>query len=771
MISRPASAVVDASAGTGKTHAIETIVANEVLLGTPLERILVITFTEKAARELEQRTRSFLSALQRASRCDGALDSNVAREWSIDAAAERRLALAQIAFGRATISTIHAFCHDILRDTAFLSGRALERTVESDHRVFDAASPLLLRRITTDPFLATWIRRWTVERSIPALLDLMKRVWLCRARVVPEFRPHALEEALIRLAKLPLRTLSRAVDLASSLRGPTKSAIRTRLHELHRIAATFVQERDHLAALFSLEDHERWAFLLERIDPEWPDAEAWRDAIFDLVEVRSSPEAASVGLLLPALADVVDEVLERRGWMTFSNMVADVAEAMRGPRGSEIVRSVRDRFDLALIDEFQDTDAEQWSIFRRVFAESPAHGLVLVGDPKQAIYGFRGADLHTYLEARKERLAAGASEVTLDACYRSTPALVSVLNEMFLERPGQAPFFSGPVNLPSPLVAGQPERRGLFMGSEELPALMLLSWPEAEDHSSVTAVRRSVASGLAHHLRWLVDREPFIEEGRPLRLGDIFMLARTTRDAETVTAALRRAGLSAVLLQRGSTIGSEEAKDLKTVLEAIAEPSDLGRCLAGWSTPSSASQRRISTRCIDLDPQHPLLRALVDARAHADRGRLPEAIRTIVEQGGLRERLARDPRGRARLPSYEAALSAVMLAADERARAWVSSSRGSTTAPRTWSMRRRPTRQARKTPSVCRPSTAPRASRRRSWRSSWAHPRTSRRFGRTSRPPERRSSWGATCLPRSAPRRSKKKRGSITSRSPERGAS
>ena len=122
-------------------------------------------------------------------------------------------------------------------------------------------------------------------------------------------------------------------------------------------------------------------------------------------------------------------------------MLSFVAESLEGPRGEELVRVLRRRYRCALIDEFQDTDMVQWKIFRRVFFESGgSNPLFLIGDPKQAIYAFRGADVETYLAARGEIRDAGGGLVRLTRNHRSTPKLIEASNAI-LDQSAKAPFF------------------------------------------------------------------------------------------------------------------------------------------------------------------------------------------------------------------------------------------------------------------------------------------------------------------------------------------
>jgi exodeoxyribonuclease V beta subunit len=151
------------------------------------------------------------------------------------------------------------------------------------------------------------------------------------------------------------------------------------------------------------------------------------------IVVAGHPDEPDHNRLAQLTTDGLDELdrrLAARSLMTYQQLLNRVAAAVNGPKNSGVVDILRRRFRVALIDEFQDTDPVQWEVFRLLFAggdraDSPT--LVLVGDPKQAIYSFRGADIATYLDAK----AVVERQRRLDRNWRSTPQLIAALNSLF----------------------------------------------------------------------------------------------------------------------------------------------------------------------------------------------------------------------------------------------------------------------------------------------------------------------------------------------------
>ena len=135
-------------------------------------------------------------------------------------------------------------------------------------------------------------------------------------------------------------------------------------------------------------------------------------------------------MITRALAEIRETVARekrRRGELGFDDMLSRLDSALRSESGEVLAAAIRTRFPVAMIDEFQDTDPQQYRIFRRIWHHQPETALLLIGDPKQAIYAFRGADIFTYMKARSEVHA----HYTLDTNWRSAPGMVNSVNKLF----------------------------------------------------------------------------------------------------------------------------------------------------------------------------------------------------------------------------------------------------------------------------------------------------------------------------------------------------
>src|SRR5690606_27491517 len=266
--------------------------------------------------------------------------------------------------------------------------------------------------------------------------------------------------------------------------------------------------------------------------------------------------------------------------LTPDDLLAQTASALRGPSGERLASQVRSRYPMVMMDEFQDTDPTQYFIFQRLFGDcGDEGGLCLIGDPKQAIYGFRGGDIHTYVQAKKtlqQRHQPQAPHLfTLAVNWRSGSGLVRAVNRLFQQSPdvflGQSiPFY--PV-APSPGADQIPLR---IDGEQPRPLTLWLT-PESLPTGNKQALQQCLAQATAHQIaHWLnlaaAGRARIGE--RPLQARDMAVLVRNQQEGALIQQVLREQGIGTVSISRASIFATQEAVDLYQVLRAVADPSD-----------------------------------------------------------------------------------------------------------------------------------------------------------------------------------------------------
>ncbi|MET0344503.1 MAG: exodeoxyribonuclease V subunit beta [Polyangiales bacterium] len=570
-------AVVEASAGTGKTYTITSLFLRLLLeRGLKVDQILVVTYTRAATAELRDRIRQRLAhalAVARGEPSDDALLVRVcksAREREGQAALYEQLEAALSGLDEAPVLTIHGFCQRVLRDHAFESGAAF------DAQLTPQAGPLL-DEIADDYFMrelyATTPLRARLLLDEPAILRrLAARVSGGGLRILPD----AIEEAAFDVAAhgAALETCrglwrdARAVVVAlvAAVKGIGKNAAKwaDKVDELMRVG-----EPGSFAATKSFASFTRAGVRDKGGAAEHP----FLDAAEALLALDRGFEGARRSVALAfrrRFVDYVDAQLSQRtrerGVRTFDALLRDLDDALCGPHGPRLTERLRSRYRAALVDEFQDTDPVQYRIFSRIFAGVAP--LLLIGDPKQAIYGFRGADVAAYLAARG---AAGERVYTLGVNWRSDPPLLGALNTLYgaVTRPFAIDAITYQPVMPPPSARARfsaPDGRG--------PLDIAISGGDA---GATDALRRDVARELASDVAALLASGATREEGgrtRKLRASDVAVLCRTNNEAAQVQRALAEREVPSVLSGDASVFDSDDVPQLERALTAIAHAGD-----------------------------------------------------------------------------------------------------------------------------------------------------------------------------------------------------
>lgn len=335
-------------------------------------------------------------------------------------------------------------------------------------------------------------------------------------------------------------------------------------------------------------------------------------------EPELSLNAAVLAHALPWVQEQFNQRMKQRAEMGFDDLLIELDKALNpklAPDSAEhLAANLRSRFPVAMIDEFQDTDPIQYRIFDQIYAvedNNPETGLFMIGDPKQAIYSFRGADIHTYLQARK---ATAGRHFTLKKNFRSTQGVVEACNTLFKhaeQHPRAAFRFQRSDDNPLPFVEVEAQGReeALYLpGSDQTSEAVspLIFWhfpPEEEDDKgkpkplAMTRYRELAAHSTASQIsEWLIaaaqNKAGFGTGGQiqqSLKPADIAILVRTGTEAKAIRKALQERQIASVYLSdRESLFSSQEAQDLLHWLHACANPLDERLVKAALGTNSLA---------------------------------------------------------------------------------------------------------------------------------------------------------------------------------------
>ena len=584
--------LIEASAGTGKTYTITTLFVRLLVeREMPVERILVVTFTEAATAELQSKIRERIATTARLDPGDDLARCLVERVGPDAVRSRLRQALRD--FDECAISTIHGFCSRMLSENAFESSVAFDTEIEPDEGG-------LFRQIAED----FWVNR--VQDMDPLMLGYLASqgvgpgslAVLARSVVSQPDRPlvpESVEDEDAAAAFRERRDHARTLWLAH--RDEIEALLSTDkgLNRLSYNAKNLPRWLEGADAWFALEDPPPFDLgPLPRFAPTRlhhklkkggiPLAHPAFDAIGALCEVPALFAAELLALRLDMAAYALAEHRRRKeeaGTHTFDDMLQRLDEAVAGEGGERLCRAIRGRFTAALIDEFQDTDRTQYRIFHRVYAGT-GRPLVLIGDPKQSIYAFRGADIFSYLRAARD---ARDSAWTLDTNWRSSPRMIRAVNEVFERR--DQPFVFDEIRF----TAARPQpasRDRLLAGGEPVPALQLrFVSGDGRTNRQGRMVgdwhRSNVPALAANDIARMLASDVEIE-GERLKAGDIAVLVRSNRQALHMQDALRQHHIPAVLHSEFSVFETQEAADLHALLAAVAEPSHAGEVRAALTT-------------------------------------------------------------------------------------------------------------------------------------------------------------------------------------------
>jgi len=587
--------LLEASAGTGKTYAIAMLALRFVVeKDLAIEQILIVTFTRAATKELKERVRARLvEAKQYFSGQATDIENNI-EQWAeqliagneIDIeTAVQRLNKALLSIDQAGIFTIHGFCQRLLKEYALESGQMFD--VELSDEV------AMVRQQMADDFWRTQIyprQAWEVsllchEYQTPdALLASLANV-SNSLKILPA--PSNIDTLLSLIQKLSVEAYS-SLELQGKLLAEQVTAGFFKKAYSTRFAEHFTQVSSWLSAM-SLTDEKfkctlpsgacfndfTDAVLHKEIRVAHKDKLTFNSGCFDTL----AECIAQVSLLLrrnlaQTLQDNLDNRLQQLNVMSHDSLISRTAEALSSEAGDLLINAMSKQYQVALIDEFQDTDETQWHIFSHLFA-AEQQSLYLIGDPKQAIYKFRGADIHSYLSAKQK----AKQHYTLGKNWRSHPQLVAAINQLF--QLNSSPFIFDGLDFNSVEPALNAEQGSLYENKLEQAPLMLWQLEESDSSNGYWTSGKAGATlqtAISHEVVRLLTGTTQLQikdQSRLLKPADIAILVRTNNHAKQYQDCLKELGVPAVLNSSESVFNSQEARDLHLLMQALAHPGDM----------------------------------------------------------------------------------------------------------------------------------------------------------------------------------------------------
>nr|WP_233618406.1 exodeoxyribonuclease V subunit beta [Providencia rettgeri] len=592
--------LIEASAGTGKTYTIG-ILYLRLLLGLggvnafprPLsvEEILVVTFTEAATNELRGRIRQRIhdmrlvclrngvgfesqpEYLELLAELSGESQRKFAAQWL--QAAERQM-------DEAAIYTIHGFCQRMLVHNAFESGVLFEQTMIQDEFPIQKQAcadfwrrhfyPLnysmtkVIQSLWTSPEALLSEIKPFLQGDIPLIINQPKQVETLEERhqrlilLIESVKTAWLEnsadfEKLIADSDVDKRSYSTRFLPTWLIKIGEWAQEKTEDYQLPKDLERFSQTVLHKKSKSGL-------------GPE--------HIVFQSIDELLSQSLTLKDLVIPLAISEVREAItnekHNRGEMGFDDLLTRLDGALVQESGKFLAQAISRRFPVAMIDEFQDTDAQQYRIFQRIYREVNDSALLFIGDPKQAIYAFRGADIFTYIEAKNEVSA----HYTLETNYRSSQNMVEAINHLFGRC--QSPFIFEQIPFQPVNFAKQNSGKKLIHDGEVVKALTF--WQVEAEGVSVAEYEQATASQcavqIAQYLQGGFQGSSYFDNRgthTPVEASDITVLVRSRREAVLIRDALNRLNIPSVFQSnRESVFSTPEARDLLWLLQAVLTP-------------------------------------------------------------------------------------------------------------------------------------------------------------------------------------------------------
>ena len=588
-------AVIEASAGTGKTYTIEKMVLRLLMEGFDIGKILIVTFTEKATGELRERIRqSLVDEIQKSPLWAEPLKSALRN------------------FSDARIFTIHSFCQKVLKEFAFENRSSFEFELASDSDIYTRIIKQMKREWAVNDRLKPLLAAYYEPKHDQLIIDLARKrndgdKVLPHSEADDEDKRDMFMKQVFRLQEeYNILDFENYTSL-QSIMAPQSRYEKIILPFLEFIDtatsyADYIEATDELKRLL-LKGCKDFTFRTlkrpkasppdEDIDKLVPKLESFINDAEQFLEftkqLRPDPWCSFLTRQAKLLKANVQLYKQSHSLLSFDDMIGNVHEVLKGGFGEDLKKILQEKYSVGLIDEFQDTDLKQWQIFKSIFVENSEetkNKIFIIGDPKQAIYGFRGADINAYLMARSELLHGGANYYNLPVNRRSMPDLTNSLNTLF-DAPNWFGDYSNDdwsVNFQSVLtqddISPQERMKSGPLLHKDLSGDPALSFVEVKQTKSskvkLGVLKNDLAQSITEKIASLKDRLTFTLKGkhRKLKYSDICILLRSRNDFAVLEEHFRdrKEPIPFSFYKKHGIYQSKEAISFLYVIEALANP-------------------------------------------------------------------------------------------------------------------------------------------------------------------------------------------------------
>jgi len=582
--------LIEASAGTGKTYTLVALFIRLLIKekANP-EEILVVTFTRMATKELKERIlnrlREVLSVLESDLDTNDDFLNDLKNFCKSDHGAVERIRRAIHDFDEIQVHTIHGFCQKILKEEALLAGTPVDIELSRDNDHQRIAAEGFWRRFIHDNS-KTEEGHYTIQK----LHSIGKTPELFLKAISPLLKPGEFEiEAPENIDVHDY--LGRVIELRKELKrvwGEDKTAIISELenNDLSRFSSG-LKNRIINMGHFLNDPHygtdvppyfEKFtAKYMSEADVTKSGNRRPAHTFFDLCDEYEHLMEDMCRVVPTIITEAADHIRKRiaelsrsSGIYSYDDLLNSLSDALNDEkRGNTLAGKLQRRYRFALVDEFQDTDPVQYNILQKMYQGNEVHSsLIMIGDPKQAIYGFRGADIYAYLKAVRD--ADSDSVYTLRRNFRSTSGLIDAVNRLFESK--ESPFLEDMIEF-YPSIPGK-DGVGLLkvLDNPVNPMQIIHCGDSTKKGDAEENVLSVTAAQIAELVQQGLNGDAIIDD-RPVTGGDIAVLVSSHSTAENLKSRLRSYGVDAVTYTREKVFETDEARKMEMVMEAILDPS------------------------------------------------------------------------------------------------------------------------------------------------------------------------------------------------------
>ncbi len=607
--------LVESSAGTGKTYSITSLYIRALIeKEIDVDQILAVTYTEAATKELKdrilKRIRISLHVLKgNTAESTGERFYKELRNHVTDPKqAITRLEQALRKFDEASIYTIHGFCYRALQEQAFESGAIYDaELIGEDTELVQEA---------VDDYWRSWVAKVTDNPQQRPLLKMMTDENINPESLAGELGPYIAKPYMkILPAEIEEFSVGEYLEKLNELYGKIKTTWEEKREELFHLLDTGLLKR------YTTKSLEKWFAEMDNfLREEAPSLKTFGNlsrfqqseidgslkkkpreegkdtpshpffkAIDEYTQTANHLQKFKIKFKKDLLLYLRQELIEKKEELevlSYDDLLLRLRNALNDEeRGKMLAEKLYAKYPIALVDEFQDTDPNQYAIFRSIY-KSRNGTLFMIGDPKQSIYNFRGADVFSYLAARKD--VPGTNRYSLDRNYRSTPKLLEGLNA-FWGSHGK-PFLVDEIAYRQLFGGDEQEEDKVFRirGNEVPPIRFRRLTTENGDILRKDAAGELAALDTSKEIQRLLDsgRDGAVTIGeKGVAAKDIAVLVRTHKQAELIRDKLQDLGIKSVLHSKESVFESDEALQMEYLLKAVAEPSSDSRIKTALSQP------------------------------------------------------------------------------------------------------------------------------------------------------------------------------------------